>query len=438
MGWLPANPTFDRNPLEIARAAEEEGMRRPTMSCASSGRAAAVRRRGSRGTGELPEGADAVARNLLGSSSKGHEYFLRHLLGVPTPRSAPTDPPPTSGPQEVVWRDEAAEAKLDLLVTLDFRMNGSCLHSDVVLPAATWYEKYDLSSTDMHPFVHAFNAGDRAAVGSEQRLGHLHAHRRGPSPALAARHLGVRRDLVAAPLMHDTPDEIAQPGAECAIGSSASASRPRPHDAPACSSSSAITPPSAAQLAALGPLLEQLGSDARAPAGSRSRRSRELAPKNGLVRGGPADGRPVAEPESNTPARRSSPSPERRTAGSRWRASARSRSAPAFPLADLAELSRAGDRITLADAQVQPPDRDHLAGVVRDRGATVVATRRSRSTSSGRKPWHTLSGRQQLYVDHPWMLELGEGLPAFRPPLDLRRSSSATRGKCQGRRRGAN
>jgi nitrate reductase alpha subunit len=30
--------------------------------------------------------------------------------------------------------------------------------SDVVLPAATWYEKHDLSSTtDMHPFVHSFN-----------------------------------------------------------------------------------------------------------------------------------------------------------------------------------------------------------------------------------------------------------------------------------------
>jgi nitrate reductase / nitrite oxidoreductase, alpha subunit len=27
-----------------------------------------------------------------------------------------------------------------------------------------------------------------------------------------ARHLGTRTDVVAAPLMHDTPDELAQPG----------------------------------------------------------------------------------------------------------------------------------------------------------------------------------------------------------------------------------
>jgi len=33
------------------------------------------------------------------------------------------------------------------------------------------------------------------------------------------------------------------------------------------------------------------------------------------------------------------------------------------------------------------------------------------------KPWHTLTGRQQLYLDHAWMLELGEGLPVYRPPL---------------------
>ena len=36
-------------------------------------------------------------------------------------------------------------------------MTSSTLLSDIVLPAATWYEKHDLNTTDMHPFVHAFN-----------------------------------------------------------------------------------------------------------------------------------------------------------------------------------------------------------------------------------------------------------------------------------------
>jgi nitrate reductase alpha subunit len=35
------------------------------------------------------------------------------------------------------------------------------------------------------------------------------------------------------------------------------------------------------------------------------------------------------------------------------------------------------------------------------------------------KPWHTLTGRQHLYLDHDWIAELGEQMPVFRPPLDM-------------------
>jgi len=35
-------------------------------------------------------------------------------------------------------------------------------------------------------------------------------------------------------------------------------------------------------------------------------------------------------------------------------------------------------------------------------------------------PWRTLTGRQQLYQDHLWMLAFGEALCVYRPPLDLR------------------
>lgn len=36
-----------------------------------------------------------------------------------------------------------------------------------------------------------------------------------------------------------------------------------------------------------------------------------------------------------------------------------------------------------------------------------------------RVPFRTLTGRAQFYQDHEWMLAFGEGLPVFRPPLDL-------------------
>jgi nitrate reductase alpha subunit len=35
-------------------------------------------------------------------------------------------------------------------------------------------------------------------------------------------------------------------------------------------------------------------------------------------------------------------------------------------------------------------------------------------------PWRTLTGRQQLYQDHPWMRAFGEELCVYKPPIDTR------------------
>jgi complex iron-sulfur molybdoenzyme family reductase subunit alpha len=52
--------------------------------------------------------------------------------------------------EEVLW------PKLDLVVDINYRMDSTALNSDIVLPAASHYEKYDLSVTDMHTYVHPF------------------------------------------------------------------------------------------------------------------------------------------------------------------------------------------------------------------------------------------------------------------------------------------
>src|SRR3546814_19983424 len=61
-------------------------------------------------------------------------------------------------PKDVVWHDEAPVGKLDLMVNIDFRMSTTSVYSDVVLPTATWYEKHDLNTSDMHPFIHPLSA----------------------------------------------------------------------------------------------------------------------------------------------------------------------------------------------------------------------------------------------------------------------------------------
>ena len=97
-----------------------------------------------------------------------------------------------------------------------------------------------------------------------------------------------------------------------------------------------------------------------------------------------------------------------------------------------------GKQITFADTQAAPDAGDHLAGVVRAR--RPAGRRYSPFTINVErlKPWHTLTGRQHFYLDHDWMTELGEGLPVYRPPLNMARAvrrarRSATSGEL-GRR----
>jgi nitrate reductase alpha subunit len=110
----------------------------------------------------------------------------------------------------VTWREQAPEGKLDLLLALDFRMTSTTVFADVVLPAATWYEKHDLNTTDMHPFVNAFTPAINPPWQTRTDFDIFSGLARTFSD-LAATHLGVRTDLVASPLAHDTPDELSLP-----------------------------------------------------------------------------------------------------------------------------------------------------------------------------------------------------------------------------------
>src|SRR5699024_235425 len=95
--------------------------------------------------------------NLIGSSAKGHEYFLKHLLG--THEGTLSEQEEEKRTNEIKWIEEVMEVKNDCLINYDFQMSGTSLYLDIVLPEATWYEKYYLSSTNMHLFVHTFKPG---------------------------------------------------------------------------------------------------------------------------------------------------------------------------------------------------------------------------------------------------------------------------------------
>jgi len=60
------------------------------------------------------------------------------------------------GSQVKKWFDDPE--KLELVTVIDFRMNSTAVFADYVLPTATWYEKFDVATTPMHPYLQAQNA----------------------------------------------------------------------------------------------------------------------------------------------------------------------------------------------------------------------------------------------------------------------------------------
>ena len=52
-----------------------------------------------------------------------------------------------------ILKARATSGELEFILTTDFQMSTSCQWSDVVLPAPSWYEKYDLTATILHPYL---------------------------------------------------------------------------------------------------------------------------------------------------------------------------------------------------------------------------------------------------------------------------------------------
>ena len=213
-GWLPFYPQFLDNPLDVARDAEAASGGDPEKAVAH-----VVDRLKSgdlRFAVEDPDAPEAWPRvwyiwrgNALLSSAKGQEYFQRHYLGT---HDNAISPDLSEGAcREVVWRPEAPRGKMDLVVDLNFRMDTSALYSDIVLPAATWYEKSDLNTTDLHSFIHPLTAAVPPCWESKSDWQIFQAIAKRFSELAETHFPEPIADLVVSPLDHDTPAEIAQP-----------------------------------------------------------------------------------------------------------------------------------------------------------------------------------------------------------------------------------
>ncbi|MGB6970099.1 MAG: nitrate reductase subunit alpha, partial [Methyloceanibacter sp.] len=138
MGWLPSAPQLASNPLSIAAKAAAAGKEpKDYVAGALQSGELALSCEDPDNPANWPRNLFVWRSNLVGASGKGHEYFLKHLLG--TSHGVMGKDLGATGaqkPSEVAWHDQAPEGKLDLLVTIDFRMSTTCMYSDIVLPTA--------------------------------------------------------------------------------------------------------------------------------------------------------------------------------------------------------------------------------------------------------------------------------------------------------------
>lgn len=212
MGWLPSAPQLNVNPITIAKQAESAGMSAVDYTVNQ------LKEGNIRFAAEQPDSPQNFPRNLfiwrsnlLGSAGKGHEYLLKYLLGTENGiQGLDLGQQGEVKPEEVEWADKAAEGKVDLVVTLDFRMSSTCLFSDVVLPTATWYEKDDMNTSDMHPFIHPLSAAVDPAWESKSDW-EIYKGIAKAFSEVSVGHLGKETDVVTLPIQHDSAAEMGQP-----------------------------------------------------------------------------------------------------------------------------------------------------------------------------------------------------------------------------------
>jgi nitrate reductase alpha subunit len=424
LGWMPYYPQFGESSLDVARAAAEAGVTDPAAVAEHvAGRLASGDLKLAVDDPDAPENWPRVwliwRGNALMSSAKGHEFFLRHYLG--THDNSIAEESGRDKVKTVVWREPAPRGKMDLVVDINFRMDTSALYSDIVLPTASWYEKDDLNSTDLHSFIHPLSAAVPPVWEAKSDWEIFKALAKKVSELAPGIFPEPVQDVVMRPLMHDTSDELAQTDVldwregEC----KPVPGKTMPHIQVAERDYSAIYD----KFVSLGPGIRD-GISANGVHIPVARFYDELL-ENPL--GGSPDPRrmrcvewggkryPSLEdaldaanvilalaPESNGEVSYAAFEAEEERIG--------------LPLTDLAEGNRSV-RMHFADLKTQPrrtlisPCWTGMVNDGRPYAAWCLNVERL-------VPWRTLTGRQQLYVDHPFYVDFGENLPAYKPRLD--------------------
>ncbi|MFV1982623.1 MAG: nitrate reductase subunit alpha [Thiohalomonadales bacterium] len=423
MGWLPSAPHFNKNPMDLVDEAEQAGAKNDqevidyTVKLLKDGDMKfAVEDVDAEEN--FPRNLFVWRSNLLGTSAKGHEYFLKHFLGAQN--GVMEQGLEGKECSEVKWHEEAPTGKLDLLVDINFRLNSTGAYSDIVLATATWYEKNDLNTTDMHPFIHplteAVNPGWESRSDWQIFKGLAKSF-----SALAEKHLGIRKDLVSFPMMHDSPSELGQAlevkdwkKGECEAIPGKTMPNFKVIERDFASTYKKFT--------ALGPLMPKLGNNVKGIDWDTTEEYEHLKLINYTIKEeGLTKGMPSLEDDLHACETILAMAPETNgeVAYKSWTALSKKTGQDHTHLS----AARRTDKITFDDIKAQPR-KIITAPTWSGIESEEVSYTAGYTNIHEHIPFRTLTGRAQFYQDHEWMLDFGEGFCAYRPPVDLKATAA--------------
>ena len=417
LGWSASYPQFNRNSLKLAEEARKSGAKNNEEIIQHVVKE--LKDKKLQFSLEDPDNPVNFPRtlfvwraNLISSSGKGHEYFLKHLLGTHQGVLA-SETKTLNNTKEIKWRDKIPEGKLDLLVNLEFRMSGTALYSDIILPAATWYEKTDISSTDMHPYIHPFNPAISPPWEAKSDWNIFKNLAKNFSEKAKVYLPDIQKDLVAAPLLHDSPGEIAQP-----FGKIKDWSKGETEPIPGKTMPKLVLVDRDytriyEKFVSLGPLAENnpIGADGISWSGKEE--YEKLKGLIGIHTSGFNKGLPNLEEAGKVADAilTLSSSTNGKVAMKAWQAE---ENKTGMPVKNFVQ-DRESEHFTLENITAQPKEAIStpiFTGNNKNRRYSPFLNNIELSV-----PFRTLTGRQQFLLDHETLLEFGEGLPVYKPTL---------------------
>jgi nitrate reductase alpha subunit len=284
------------------------------------------------------------------------------------------------------------------------------------LPTATWYEKNDLNTSDMHPFIHPLSAAVDPVWESRSDWD-IYKNIAKKFSDVAEGQLGIEKEVVLTPLMHDTPGELAQATMvkewkknECELIPGKTA--------PQVAVIERDYPNTYKKFTALGPLMAKAGNGGKGIAWNTENEVEFLKKLNypvtdeGITRGMP---RIETDIDACEVILSLAPETNGEVAVKAWEALSKITGREHKHLA----VPKQDEKIRFRDVQAQPRkiiSSPTWSGIESEH----VSYTAGYTNVNELIPWRTLTGRQQFYQDHKWMLGFGEGLCVYRPPVDLK------------------